>query len=476
MNSENLNYDYVVVGSGAAGGVVFDELKKKNLNVLLIEKGNHIKSENIKNEFYYSLRDLWKSSGYQYANGNISLPILQGSSLGGSTTINGSIMQEIDHKFCEKISNETNDFNKNFKFENLIKYQEEIKNDFNIKANDNDFLKNDNFKNVIEKKNWTFKHLMRATPNKFSRDKFLSGGSIEKIILRKYKGSNIRTNTEVKLIIKDRYKILGIECYDQIKKEKFYIKINKKLIISCGVIESAKLLMRSKIKNKNIGKKFSCHLSGAVDALFLDDKKEIECNFSAIEVTTDDKLCQKFANQNVPKEIILSRMPFLNFKNPFDKISKISSWVFNVSSTDTGYLHSNYFDYHLNFNLTKSEFDNVKKFIYKISEFLFDLGAVNVFPNILNNENFTRNLEEVEELLKNIQISELLLTASHLFGTCCIAKNDDSGVINENFQVFNHDNLFVVDSSIFPFPTSYNPQLTIMIFAKIASNIITNDE
>ena len=85
-------------------------------------------------------------------------------------------------------------------------------------------------------------------------------------------------------------------------------------------------------------------------------------------------------------------------------------------------------------------------------------------------------MEEVEKLLKNIQISELLLTASHLFGTCCIAKNDDSGVINENFQVFNHDNLFVVDSSIFPFPTSYNPQLTIMIFAKIASNIITNDE
>ena len=31
MNSENLNYDYVVVGSGAAGGVVFDELKKKTL-------------------------------------------------------------------------------------------------------------------------------------------------------------------------------------------------------------------------------------------------------------------------------------------------------------------------------------------------------------------------------------------------------------------------------------------------------------
>ena len=81
------------VGSGAAGGIVYDELKKKNKDVLLIESGPHIKSENFKKQFYYSLKNLWKSSGYQYANGNISLPILQGTSLGGSTTINGSIMQ-----------------------------------------------------------------------------------------------------------------------------------------------------------------------------------------------------------------------------------------------------------------------------------------------------------------------------------------------------------------------------------------------
>ena len=54
-------------------------------------------------------------------------------------------------------------------------------------------------------------------------------------------------------------------------------------------------------------------------------------------------------------------------------------------------------------------------------------------------------------------------------------NNSENGVINENFKVFNYDNLFVVDSSIFPFPTESNPQLTIMIFAKAASQIILND-
>mgnify|MGYP001367217492 CR=1 FL=1 len=29
MNLDNVEYDFVVIGSGAAGGIVFDELKKK---------------------------------------------------------------------------------------------------------------------------------------------------------------------------------------------------------------------------------------------------------------------------------------------------------------------------------------------------------------------------------------------------------------------------------------------------------------
>ena len=56
MNTDKLVYDYIVVGSGAAGGVVFDELKKKNKNVLLGRKGPYIKSENLKKEFFYSLK------------------------------------------------------------------------------------------------------------------------------------------------------------------------------------------------------------------------------------------------------------------------------------------------------------------------------------------------------------------------------------------------------------------------------------
>ena len=475
MINKKLDYDYIVVGSGAAGGIVYDELKKNNKNVLLIEKGPHIKSENLKKEFYYSLKNIWKFSGYQYADGNISLPILQGVSLGGSTTINGSIMQRLEENFCNEIIEYTSTQNKNFSFNFLSKYQDEIRREFNIKSSKEEFPEESKLIEEVKKKNWKYRFLERALSSENNSGKTLSGNSIENIILRKYKGLDIFTNTEVISIVNEKKKILGINCFNKISNEKFFIKINKKLIISCGVLESAKLLMKSKIKSKNLGKRFSCHLSGAVDGLFSVNKKEIEGSLNAIEITTDDKFCKKFANQNVPNEIILSRLPSSNFQNSFEKLDKISSWVFNVSSSYEGTIKNNFFDYKLNFNISEQEFERVKKFIHKISGFLYDLGAVNVFPNILNKNNFTANINDINNLLNNIKINDLLLTASHLFGTCCISKNEDKGVVNEHFKVFNYDNLFVVDASIFPYPTSYNPQLTIMIYAKLASNIILNE-
>ncbi len=475
MINKSLEYDYIVIGSGAGGGVVFDELKKNNKNVLLIEKGPHIKSKNLKKEFYHSLKNIWKSSGYQYADGNISLPILQGVSLGGSTTINGSIMQELEENFCNKLISIINTNNKNFKFDNLLKFQNNIKKEFNITSTNKEFNQDNNLINELKKNNWEYKFLERAISDDKYLDRTLSGNSIESIILRKYNGSNILTNLDVKLIVKDKKKILGVKCFDKRERKNIFIKVKKKLIVSCGVLGSAKLLMKSNIKNKNLGKKFSCHLSGAVDALFLEHKKKIEGTLNAIEIITDDNSCKKFANQNVPDEIILSRIPFENHDNLREKLSKVSSWVYNVSSKDTGYIKNSFFNRRLKFNITDDEFQKVKKFIFKISDFLFKIGAINVFPNVLNKNNLTKNMSEIETLLSKIDNKDLLLTASHLFGTCCIGKDENNGVVDENFKVFNYENLFVVDSSVFPFTTSYNPQLTIMIYAKLASNLIINE-
>ena len=471
----NLEYDFIIVGSGAAGGIIFNELKKNNKNVLLIEEGNHYSKKNYREEFYYSLKNLWKSSGYQYAIGNISLPLLQGVSIGGSTAINGSIMQKLENTFCDNLEELIEIKNSNFKFENLLKYQDELIEEFKISRDTSDDVEKSPLKKVVEKKDWECNSQLRAAPDYDFSKRILVGNSIENLILKKFDGENIFSNVKVEKIVHEKNKIVGINCLDKVNNKNFFIKVKKKLIISCGAISSARLLMKSKIQNENLGKNFSCHLSGAVDAVFNNSKEKIGSKSMALEIITDDNTCKKFANQNVPDEILLSRLPPEKLEDYSDELDEISSWVYNVSSLSSGYMKKNFFDYDLHYNISENEFSKVKKFIFKISEFLFDIGAQNVLPNIINIHNVSESLKNIQKILSIIKPKDLLLTSSHLFGTSCLGKDQYSGVIDKNFKVFNYDNLFIVDGGIFPFPTSYNPQLTIMIFAKLASDILINE-
>ena len=90
--------------------------------------------------------------------------------------------------------------------------------------------------------------------------------------------------------------------------KKFFI-INKNLVVSCGTIGSANLLLKSKIKNNNIGKKFSCHLSGAIDSFILDKNILINNKSQALEIITNNEEFRKFALQRIPHEILLARLP-----------------------------------------------------------------------------------------------------------------------------------------------------------------------
>lgn len=299
-------YDYLIIGSGAAGGIVFNELKKRKKNVLLIEEGNYPKSKT--HDFYYSLKNFWKYSGYQYAEGNIYLPLLQGESVGGSTRINGSIMQLLSPSFVNEIKGFLNSKSQNFQYSQLVKYQDELINELRISRQDQIEVKKSEIYKIVKNIGWDCNSQLRAELDNEIKNHIDEGNSIENLVLRKFNKRDIMFNLKVnKLIIKNN-KVTGVSCVNKLNKKKILIKANKKVIICCGALGSAKLLINSKIRNKNIGRKFSCHLSGAIDSIF-DHQKSIQLPSNAIEITTNDNNLKKFANQHVPNEIILSRLP-----------------------------------------------------------------------------------------------------------------------------------------------------------------------
>ncbi len=59
-------------------------------------------------------------------------------------------------------------------------------------------------------------------------------------------------------------------------------------------------------------------------------------------------------------------------------------------------------------------------------------------------------------------------TTAHILGGATIGKDIDSGVVDENFEVFNYPGLYVIDGSIVPSNLGVNPSLTITALSEYA--------
>ncbi len=61
-----------------------------------------------------------------------------------------------------------------------------------------------------------------------------------------------------------------------------------------------------------------------------------------------------------------------------------------------------------------------------------------------------------------------LPTTAHILGGAPMGQNADEGVINENFEVYNYEGLYIIDGSIMPANPGVNPSLTITALAEYA--------
>ena len=59
-------------------------------------------------------------------------------------------------------------------------------------------------------------------------------------------------------------------------------------------------------------------------------------------------------------------------------------------------------------------------------------------------------------------------TTAHILGGACLGENEDVGVINENFELYNYPGMYVVDGSVIPSNLCVNPSLTITALAEYA--------
>ena len=67
-------------------------------------------------------------------------------------------------------------------------------------------------------------------------------------------------------------------------------------------------------------------------------------------------------------------------------------------------------------------------------------------------------------------------TTAHILGGAKIGESIDSGVVNDELEVFGYKNLYVVDGSVIPSNLGVNPSLTITAIAEYAMDKISTKQ
>jgi choline dehydrogenase-like flavoprotein len=244
----------VIIGSGAGGAVAFYELAKRE-SVLLLEEGS-ISLEDVRNNSVAEInRSLYRNAGLRLALGFPIVTIGEGKCIGGSTEINGGLFWRLpEHVKAEwrllgfdEISQGA--LNKHFLFfEKLLGVRPEL---LNKETDVDSFLMHQAAKRL----NWKSVPAPRLVPNCVRSNMCASGcpslakNSMSRTLIptaQKNGGQLISQYAVKKLIPTDD----GILIVPSDRKNQLILA--QECIVSCGAIESPRLLARSGILSKKM--------------------------------------------------------------------------------------------------------------------------------------------------------------------------------------------------------------------------------
>jgi len=129
------------------------------------------------------------------------------------------------------------------------------------------------------------------------------------------------------------------------------------------------------------------------------------------------------------------------------------------------------------FHPSPRELDRLAAGLRSVAEISLKDGAergdrVRVMPNTWQYEAFTR-LEELDRLEKLVKKSHYLtLGTGHPQGGNAMSSNPARGVVGSDFRVHGMENLYVCDASVFPTSIGLNPQMTVFALAHYAARRI----
>ncbi|RYC64752.1 hypothetical protein CHU98_g1440 [Xylaria longipes] len=518
-----VDVDVVIVGSGCGGGVCAKVLAEAGHDVLVVDKGYYFPPSQLPmtaeaaNEFLFDGKVPLQTD-------DRTMHIVAGSNWGGGGTVNWSVSLQPQGYVREEWAAAGLDFFTTQEFQNCLDRVYRV-----MGVSDQHIRHNHGARVILDgsrKLGWHAKPCPQNTNGaehycgrchhgcgagekqgpavcwlpaaSRAGARFIEGMEVSKVVLDKKNGSNTAIGIVGKWRSRDEDGGLQKPESERIQR---IVKVKaKKVIISCGALQSPLLLMRSGLKNHHIGKNLHLHPVAGVRAAFDQDLKAWEGGI---------RHGAKLETNNMLPYVLLYNHPYesgLQWKLDALRARQMCNFISIVRDRDTGRVYPDPDDGRPRVTYTTSAFDraNIAVGLVAMAKLCYIQGATEIWATVpgipsfkrtkpvttgadtdaiaydekrfdqgINDPDFSAWINVIEKTGLNSPLATF--ACAHQMGSCRMSAKPQDGVVDPKGKVWGTQNLFVADASVFPSASGVNPMVTNMAIADYISRNISKE-
>jgi choline dehydrogenase-like flavoprotein len=465
--------DVCVIGSGAAGSVVAHRMARAGRSVLLVERGPYVRPSQMSDAEIEMIPLLYKDGGLQMNTG-MDMFILQGTCVGGSTTLSNMVLMRAP----KDVLSTWERLGANLDRDRLAASYDLVEREIgaaeapaaNASGSTVKFLEG------ARSLGYSPQPMRKALGDCVGCGNCNIGCAFDtkRGALATYVpwaealGAQVLADTEVERIETRGGRAVAVHVLQGRTRVPARI-VAKQVVVAAGAINSSSLLLKSGLK-KNVGTRVSFNGGSMMIAEFDEPVDGYDADQMTWYLPGNGFIIEPTHNP-----IMSAALTTPGWLEPHaDLMRKQRHLAYAgalISMGNTGRVVQSPFWGHeeTRYSPTATDVGHVKQGLKLISEIFFAAGARRL---ILPTHKFraihsTRELSVIDEHV--VSTKRFSFGSAHPQGGNPMSSDPRNGVVDEDFAVHGMDNLFVCDGSIFPSSVTVNPISTIMALADYAA-------
>ena len=471
-----LECDAVVVGSGAGGSVVAAELSEAGWDVVVLEEGPHVATEQFGSRALDAFRTLYRDAGLSFMLGRPPVSFAEGRCVGGSTTVNGGMAWRTPERVLERWRGDHG--LDRLDDATLAPLFERVERRLSVAQQDPGSIGRDQglLRIGALRLGWAVVDNRRAQVHCGGCNACLLGcptGAKQSTLVSYLPravafGATVVSDCRVDRVLLDRKRATGVRATTVDGRR---IVVRAPVVVSAaGAVQTPVLLMRSGVRSPSgqLGRNLAVHPGANVVAVFdepVEGWKGVHQAYQVREFADEGVL---MAAVNLPPGLVarslpLSRAALGPVMAGYDRM--VTAGVL-VDDTSTGRVRSVGGRPVVSYSLSDEDAARIGVAVGRLCRLLFAAGAVRLYLPFAG----VAPVESPADLPSEpVPPSRMAISTVHLMGTARMGSDPMRAVCDASGRVHDAAGLFIADASLLPTPLGINPQETIMVLATLVA-------